>query len=487
MFKLNISKYLIAIIIFLGWFHLALANFEITEIMYDASGTDTDREWIEVENTGTDAADLSKWYFFSGNSKHALTPIDTPNVPAGGFAVIAQNVNKFKVDWPNYTGLLFDSSWTGLNNEAGTVALKDPDLNTVSEVTYNSAMGANGDGNSLQNINGSWVAALPTPGQANVSTPAQNNTPGVSGGSSIVASSGSTVVVPKKEIELPKITTDIIANNIAIANIPISIDSHTLGLNKENMTRGKFVWNFGDGYSREDSTAQKFSYTYVYPGEYLLTLTYYQNYYRPSPDATDRLIIKVLPPEISISSVGTPTEPFVELESKSSYETNLSGWVLKGVKHKFYFPDGTIILPGKKLKLSSLVTSFDKDDISSVSLQNQNGVIFANYPIIQNQDVKVVPVTPVKNKISSSNVLSVKVKSPDQNTIVQPEVINLDTLEANTANADNKGLNVGILYLFGLLVIIVAGISSVLLIRRKRGPSDYLDKEIRAEDMTIVE
>ena len=37
----------------------ASTGFEISEIMYDPSGTDTNREWIEVHNAGSESVDLA--------------------------------------------------------------------------------------------------------------------------------------------------------------------------------------------------------------------------------------------------------------------------------------------------------------------------------------------------------------------------------------------------------------------------------------------
>ena len=42
----------------------AYASIEITEIMYDAPGADTGREWVEVTNTGVSPADISNYKLF---------------------------------------------------------------------------------------------------------------------------------------------------------------------------------------------------------------------------------------------------------------------------------------------------------------------------------------------------------------------------------------------------------------------------------------
>ena len=143
------------------------ASFDITEIMYDTTGTDAKREWIEVENNGNTIDDLSKWYLFSDGSKHSITPQAIATIVPGSYAIIAQDTIKFKADWPGYNGQLFDSSWTSFNNKGESIALKDSNSNIVSPVVFASSEGGAGNGDSLQLIGGVWIGAHPTPGSMN--------------------------------------------------------------------------------------------------------------------------------------------------------------------------------------------------------------------------------------------------------------------------------------------------------------------------------
>jgi hypothetical protein len=485
MSSINIGKYIALIIVFFSCFHLTYAAFEITEIMYDLDGTDTDREWVEVQNTGAASDDLSKWYLFSANTKHALSPQGESSVPSMGYAVIAQNVVKFKTDWPNFSGLLFDSSWTGFNNDGATVALKDPDLNVMSSVTFDSSMGASGDGNSLQKVNGAFQASTPTPGQGNVGdqqvTPVSTSVAsgGATSATSSTVSSTTTKTVAKKEVEVPKFTTEIISKNIVTVSVPFSISSSTLGLSKEVIDHGRFVWNFGDGMSKEESEPSKFFYVYDYPGEYLLILSYYPNYYTTDPLATDRLVVKVLPADLYISAVGSADDPFVEIENKSTYEMSVSGWTLKGFSHSFYIPEGTIILPGKKLKLSPKVTGFNFGDLSSVSLSNPNGQVVSNYPAIKIE-------SRLLNKVKTSNSTNRVKNETVTNSTKNEEVVNLDNLGANAVSS-NQNTSSNFLALMGLVLIVGLGFLATWLFHKKNTSPDDLDKEIRAEDVTIIE
>lgn len=460
---------LISVFLFLSLSRLASASFEITEIMYDLDGTDTGREWVEVYNNGSESADFSHWYFFSDNTKHSVAAQGSSSIPPSGYAVIAQDVSKFKIDWPNYTGLIFDSSWTGLSNDGETIGLKDPDLNLVSSVSFTSSMGAGGDGNSLQNISGSWVGALPTPGAQNQSS-GSGGGGGSGGGSSGVPSVVTTdpKIVVKKETETPKIVTSILSKNIAFAGIPLKIDFRTTGLKKEPIIIGRFAWNFGDGTGFSISDQKEFEHTYQYPGEYVLILSYFSNIFQKSPEATDRMIIKVLPSEVLISSVGSTTDPYVELSNKSNYEVDLSNWNLKNYTHSFSIPGGTIILPNNKIKISSKITGFTVGDLSYLILENTKGEVMTTYPVYNNS----VHINGSYDKTTQDNTHS---KDPD--------VIDLNNLGASAGNANISNQYISTI---GLALIILIGIMTVLLIKKNKS-FDEIDNNIKASDITIME
>lgn len=462
--------------VFLSYLHIAYGAFEITEIMYDLDGTDTDREWVEVKNTGSEASDLSKWYLFSDNTKHALVPQGESMVPAGGYAVIVQNYSKFVADWSNTPSLVFDSSWTGFNNEEGeTISLKDVDLNVVSPVTFSSNMGANGDGKSLQNISGSWLSGNPTPGSANqtqLSTSGDNNNTEATTFTS--SSTPSTVIIMKaKEPEVTKINTSIICKTTVIAGLPFFISDVTSSSKKEIFKVGKFLWNFGDGTVKEDTGSQSFTHTYSYPGEYVLTLDYYLNTSTINPDATDRLIIKVIPSEVNISSVGSGTDTFVELENKSSIEVDLSGWYIQSSTNTFVIPKGTVILPNKKIRFSPMVTMFTEEDVKTISLHNPSGENMVMIAAKQNASLN-----------SRKQGVNPVVKSNSIN-LSSPEVIDLDTLGAS-ANKAQISLSSSTLAWLGFIILILLSTITIMLIHKKN-PANIDEDKIKAEDIKIME
>ena len=141
------------------------AQVVITEIMYDLDGSDSGREWVEVQNTSSESVTLTDWKFFEGDTNHGITETNGATLAPGAYAVIADKPEKFKVDWSGFSGLLFDSSFS-LKNTGETLVLRccGSDLSDRDSVTYNNTGGGAGDGFTLHRDGLSITAADPSPG-----------------------------------------------------------------------------------------------------------------------------------------------------------------------------------------------------------------------------------------------------------------------------------------------------------------------------------
>ncbi len=95
---------------FVGRF--AHAQIIINEIMYDVNGSDSGREWVEVYNNGAESINFSKWKLSEGSSNHGLVVAKGSSVISPGeYAIIADNPDTFKIDWPDFPGVIFDSAF----------------------------------------------------------------------------------------------------------------------------------------------------------------------------------------------------------------------------------------------------------------------------------------------------------------------------------------------------------------------------------------
>lgn len=346
----------------------------INEIMYDLDGSDSGREWIEVINNSDTAVNLTDWKFFEAETNHKLTLIQgDSNIPAYGYAIIADNSGNFLTDNPGFSGILFDSTFS-LSNTGENLALKNND-NIVDEITYNSSWGANGDGKSLQrknpggnsNDSTSWGTGNPTPGVLN-NFSADKGTSGESGTTPTPPAGGSSNQPPIAD-----------AGNDIIAFIDQEI---TFDGSKSHDPDGNdlaYEWNLGEGGVKSEPMVK---YKYSYPGTYLVTLMVFDGRYYTS----DTITVEIYHKKITINEfLPSPEgkdeeEEWIELYNDSEQIVNISGWQLddedSGSK-PFVFPENTLITSYGYLVISRQVSGISlNNDKDKVRLLLSTGVIF---------------------------------------------------------------------------------------------------------------
>jgi len=266
----------------------------ITEIMYDPKDTDANSggEWVEVENTGSVAVDLTKWIFFENDTNHGISTTTTGSaeIPSGGYAVISRDTTVFKNHFTEFSGLLFKASFS--LNDGEKIAMKNGKDDFVTEansVTYTSDWGAKNDGNSLQKDSaGKWIAAAPTPGSGTSS--ASSGAPEVPQ-ENIPSSSAETLVVTANNSNWPvepQVFADAGKDKVAVVGAGVTFEGKAYGLKKEPLENARFVWNFGDGSVGEGMAVL---HAYRHPGDYIVVLDIASGYFSGS----DRLTVRAEP------------------------------------------------------------------------------------------------------------------------------------------------------------------------------------------------
>jgi hypothetical protein len=340
----------------------ALGQVLISEIMYDLEGTDSGREWVEVSNTTSSAIDLSGWKFVEKGTNHALTAFSGGTLlPPSGYAIIADNPDKFLADWPGFRGVLFGSSFS-LSNTGETLSLKNGDA--VSDtVTYTSEQGAEGDGNSLQRSGGSWSARAPTPGADISSAPlpstnsgssytgtsANSGTSGTSESSSQSSPSGSQTSASSAASEKSSITVSMQGATSAVVGVPATFSGEARGLKGELLATARYLWSFGDGTMQEGKSVL---HTYYIPGEYAVVLEASSNEYGAS--AHSRIL--VVPASLTVRKIVSGENGFVELYNDAPVEIDLSFWQIGTLGKTFILPKNTLILGNKSALFPNRVT-----------------------------------------------------------------------------------------------------------------------------------
>lgn len=148
----------------------AFAEVIISEIMYDAPGSDSKAEWVEIQNTGSESVDLTKWKINDG-SNHVLNAppkngsMGTLILESGAYLVLANDAGTFIDAHPNMSVSVIDTTLS-LSNDGGKISLINASSTVEDKVTYSGSKAA-GTGASLQKVNDKFVEGLPTPGALN--------------------------------------------------------------------------------------------------------------------------------------------------------------------------------------------------------------------------------------------------------------------------------------------------------------------------------
>ncbi|MCX6753365.1 MAG: lamin tail domain-containing protein [Candidatus Nomurabacteria bacterium] len=479
---------LVYIITFFSFSHFASADIKINEIMY-APVNGSNYEWIEIYNSGSDPVDLTKYRFCKDSACQSSSPFSLKQgsdsiLLSNSYAIIAKSISS-GYDWLNFSGKIFSASVLSLPDDSSSyntyVGISDPNKVILDSVTYDTSLGGSKDSNtSLSKINGSWIPGNITPGLENVAHVADNNgnnsgdgngntndtgssgdnTSGSGSGSSTSShtSSGSST----KEEKIQTIKTKVTTKNNGFINIPINFKAETFGFIgsiSKQLYDGRYLWNFGDGDSREVEVTnnEKFTHTYYYPGEYTVILEHYPNHFTDTPDANDKVIIKISSTVVYISNTGDINDFFVELTNSSDFEADISGWSLSSNNKYFHFPKNTIIPSGKKLLVSSKITGLDfidKDNLKLLSPTNETVFDYGN-------SIKYIPTVYIPKISNTSN--TEQPLNDVQNNTNQESNADLSAGVVNSVNSNNYNLT-GIIF---WSILISFAVLSVWFLRRR--------------------
>lgn len=358
---------------------LVSAQVEITEIMYDPEGPDTGREWIELYNAGDGdllikggssndswrlyeesmAGKLNKRTFILEKGESSFI------FPAKEYLIIANQKSDFLEDFPEYSGLLVESRISLTNGEGRKLALVDQNGNLVSdEVTYIPVPEAGNTGASLQKQrDGSWIAALPTPGKVNSDVPFKLPEKDKSDTEKGTGKSKDDFL--KLESDWPFADETVFVNagenkRVFVGEELVFEGEVRLKNGEEPRGRVEFLWAFGDG---RGSKGWSSKYSYRRPGIYNVVLTVIVG----GKEFTDRVKVQVLDREVI--KLEEPSDDFVELVNSSDFEVEVSSWVLENEKDRIEFAKGTYLSPQSKVSIP-----FGLDQGQTLRLLDTRGV-----------------------------------------------------------------------------------------------------------------
>lgn len=328
----------------------------INEIMSNPIGEDSGREWVEVYNDTDNDVDLSSLSVsIKGGSFVPVTLISGGgSVAPHGYAIIGSvvsGVTRFLQDYGTYTGSLFKSSISLVNTGNTSIDIKLQGTIVDSVTSYTAVK----EGSTYSKINGSFVTALPTPGEEN-----RNNPVSPPDDATTTPSSASQTTIPRSSPSAD-IVLYLPLEKVVVAGAPslftVSAATHA----GKAIDSVGYTWSFGDGGERTGSTTL---YRYFYPGRYVAQVEGSNGLI----SGVGRMIVKVVSPELSIASVAEGKYgKYIEITNQNTYDIDISDWKIAIDGTIFPFPKNTLLLPGVT-RYSGIAMGFASTTLSSSTL-----------------------------------------------------------------------------------------------------------------------
>jgi hypothetical protein len=392
-------------------FNLAQAKVVINEVQISPVAG----RFIELYNADDFNVDLTGWYI---QRKTANSDEFTSLVPKKNFENKTINANSYFLISKDTLGL---SSFT--LTESNIIQLKKSEKEIVDKIGWGDCaevcVSENpSEGKSIQKSSDGWSVATPTPGEENQNL--ENNEEKSDEENGEEAENKT-----KLKTEVPTMKAKIITNTFAFAGEPLEMETDIFGYADEKVVLGKAYWNFGDGDSLEQiNNFEKFYHTFYYPGEYIVFLEYYSKKAVQNPEATNKVVIKVLPTTVTISKVGDAKDFFIELTNNANSDIDISNWVIKANGKIFTLPKNSVIMSKKQMTISSKITGFNINDKYNLKLFSSTGELIFDYNV------------PLVNKYTPKTISPKTVSRSENNNQIENETassLNLNLINKNSA------------------------------------------------------
>ena len=391
----------------------------ISEIMYNPIGSDKDNEWVEIYNEESTSVTVSNYKLNEYNSNadpntndnHRITPTDI--LPSYEYAVIANDMAKFRSYYTNYTGKLYESSFILSNSIGQKISIRHKlsgasNYNILSEINTTNYLsileGRTICNNKVEQTGEEWGECTATPGVANTYLNFVGNGSGTGNTSSSTATStgnsnsstttatstssstintqgvlsvpmGINYYVPNTNlyIKVGDMNIDSIKEKNVIAGSEFNLVVRTFNNKNEAIKNLKYYWSTGDGGYYE---GENLIYKYHLPGTYDYTIEAgdYNSY------AVYRGVIKVYEPSIRISNAATNSN-YIMIKNDMNIELDIGGYMIKdNVNNKNYkIARNTILKNDRELKLSGAAMGFVSTSSDSFSLLDIAGKTLSEY------------------------------------------------------------------------------------------------------------
>ncbi len=354
----------------------ALAQVVISEFLYDASGTDTDQEYIEIYNAGAAPVDLSKWKVSDGSNHTLNAPpknggTGSISIAPGEYALLVNDASGFRAAHASVSGTVIDTVLS-LSNTGSTLALVDGDGTTIDSVSYTKDLGGAGDGNSLQKVGAVWAVATPSPNSANTSsgtadtetqTETATTTPTTAATTTSATTTQTTTQVPLSSYVPPPVAVlfaDGGDNRTVIVGADTEFRGRAYNRKQDLVDNVRFSWNFGDGTTKEGANVV---HHYDYPGTYMAVLLIALD----RNAVYDRIVVTAEPARLTFTVF---PDGSVGIENRAGRDLDLSKWIIRSFGREFVLPEESIVVSGATLRIAQKTIQFAVGDETELLYPN---------------------------------------------------------------------------------------------------------------------
>ncbi len=326
------------------------AGLLFSEIMFDPVGVDTGREWVRLSKVSDGDLDLKDILLLEEGVKHKIATATSSlgivyqKIPAGKDIVIADNPQKFILEYPEFDGAVFDSVFSLKNSGENLSLLFKGEV--VDDFTAPAPFLESGDGKVWARSNGIWTLG------SSALVPLVNSQPE----GQIAATTTNYGVSAESEHsewiepDQPQIKVSGSFTKIQTAGVEGNFQALAFGKEGEMKSGVRYYWNFGNG---ETAEGEKVLHTYLFPGKFAVSVTAVSD----RISATDYKSIDIFEPKIEIASLVPGKTGWLELRNLESRFVELSGFIIltaqNGQKVSFSLPSKTFLAPNGHARISA--------------------------------------------------------------------------------------------------------------------------------------
>ncbi len=452
----------------------AQASLVINEIAWQGYLGDANNEWIELYNSGGETINLDGWLLETADGTPSIN-LSGLSIGSGDF-VLLERTDDTTV--PEETASLFYSG--ALSNEGENLVLKNSGGSVVDSANFSSGWGEmqSSSVGTMSRFGNSWNEGEATPKSENISLEVEDpaTEEDDSNNNDDEDESDKEEEDDKEEIKAKIVLKEpkgvIESDNQSFVGIPVSFTSFLTDIDGDEIRRGVYVWNMGDGSVFYKTKKESFEYTYQYPGEYVVSLSFNKIDFGKKPTELDPYVYDehtIVITDNSITIESFHEDGTVILKNNASHSLDLSGWVIENTDSRFIVPKHTTVRPGKAITFPASIT---KISYKPIAILNPSGA-FVDYS--EKKNIEEQSVSAQKDSLSADVFIS----QDEATEVFDPEIADLEELPALVSFSDQRTMYVG---LFALLLILITVIVWLLFSTGKtREENDVVEYRIIEE------